>query len=44
MLKTNFHKPCEPFLFVGVLGNIYLCADFIEIKGLFRTKQKGGKT
>ena len=43
MCKSYFHKPCESFLFVGVLGNIYLCADLIEIVNYIEQK-KGGKT
>ena len=38
-----FHKPCESFLFVGVLGNIYLCADFIEIKDYLELNKKEEK-
>ena len=35
-----FHKPCESFLFVRVLGNIYLCAGFIEIKDYIELNKK----
>ena len=38
-----FHKPCEPFLFVRVLGNIYLCAGFIEIKDYLELNKKEEK-
>jgi hypothetical protein len=39
----HFHKPCESFLFVGVLGNIYLCADFIEIVDYIELNKKEEK-
>ena len=38
-----FHKPCESFLFVRVLGNIYLCAGFIEIKDYIELNKKEEK-